>query len=972
MFLSLFFSVTSALVSTLIQQWAREYLQYSQPIAAPHKRGRVRAYLFQGLSQFQMRRLTYGVPVLLHLAVFLFFFALSEFLYSINGPVGRTARYCLVVLLAVYIALSILPLVARNSPYQTALTTPLQACVKLIQFSYFALLQIIQGSADEAQRGSALFDYIHVDRARVLISEIKKKGSILDRFAMHWLLQELDEDNMDTFLKGLPDYIHSPLTDPKVLVEGLRKDGIPRRIREHFKTCVTPLELSEEASMSRASACIKSLRQIFETEAGTTVIQLDSENNDIQAIMDYLESRCSASNPSTALRASCIRALAIQEFLVPLGHPDIEQLLTQKFPDYLMPLSRVIHMWKTTDIDQWSQFAAHPPTAPQPLLNDQEKWSDLLCDGPLINLAVLSYAVRLRASEGEVNLAIAWNTLETLLKALGLAQAQASALTHARFNEVLSRVRGGISRYEGGARAIPLLETLNTIVRGLHLAEVLVHLPKPRISPRTEALYGREQLGNSELLEAFAAGLPGFIDASPPEVSKSFMERLIQEDKLWEQLNISLSKCLRKEVPFPDKLRVFMAFFDVFDVVFMALKDSSVVNWHSHQLTLLIGHLLEFQNTVARGKLIESVFSLRHDVACAQFYHAHMAQFSMQRSRGEPIISRTFNILEGLVGFLGLGDVEDREYFVARGLPQAGPQMSIKAEGILSVILRDGPLSNFYMLGRVTFEMTITEASDLTSEDVKKPWTLLRRMLDTPHLPLDNASVTTWAKFDHFRDEVRGVVTSENGASNAEKLRPLLEMIEEVNRMRPTVDTSTERIMPSRGQRHDGPHPETQSGYFMNLGPFPPSALGVDQLGATHTASMHRFGPNTWDSHIYMDPRIRGASGWPISSNPTTPPGPSAISPYPQFPHVPRARPPGLEAHTQSMISPPHAGPMDHVNLAAFAGNQPIPMNQPFPPSHLLGHSYPDPASSPGSPDMAPLGSVNQGSLVSEGGCPTP
>ena len=115
--------MTSALASTLIQQWAREYLHYSQPSAPPHKRGRVRAYLFNGLSRFQMRRLTYGVPVLLHLAVFLFFYAISEWLHSINVPVGTTARCCLVALLAVYMALSVLPLIVRNSPYQTALTT---------------------------------------------------------------------------------------------------------------------------------------------------------------------------------------------------------------------------------------------------------------------------------------------------------------------------------------------------------------------------------------------------------------------------------------------------------------------------------------------------------------------------------------------------------------------------------------------------------------------------------------------------------------------------------------------------------------------------------------------------------------------------------------------------------------------------------------------------------------------------------
>ncbi|KAI0291772.1 hypothetical protein B0F90DRAFT_1610799, partial [Multifurca ochricompacta] len=80
MFLSLFLSLTCALMSTLIQQWTREYLQYSRLSAPPHKRGRVRAYLFQGLTKFQMRRVVESIPVLLHLSVFIFFFAFGEFL----------------------------------------------------------------------------------------------------------------------------------------------------------------------------------------------------------------------------------------------------------------------------------------------------------------------------------------------------------------------------------------------------------------------------------------------------------------------------------------------------------------------------------------------------------------------------------------------------------------------------------------------------------------------------------------------------------------------------------------------------------------------------------------------------------------------------------------------------------------------------------------------------------------------------
>jgi hypothetical protein len=43
--------------------------------------------------------------------------------------------------------------------------------------------------------------------------EIRKRASELDRSAMHWLLQELDEDDMDTFLGGFPGYLHLPLTN---------------------------------------------------------------------------------------------------------------------------------------------------------------------------------------------------------------------------------------------------------------------------------------------------------------------------------------------------------------------------------------------------------------------------------------------------------------------------------------------------------------------------------------------------------------------------------------------------------------------------------------------------------------------------------------------------------------------------------------------------------------------------------------
>ena len=143
------------------------------------------------------------------------------------------------------------------------------------------------------------------------------------------------------------------------------RDGVPGRIREHFTTCVTSVELSQEF-MSRASSCINSLRLISETFTSDTLA--GAEINDIQKIVEYLEPLCYISNSKTALRASCIRNLVIWEFLFPLAHKDTEELLlSRKFPSHLTPLYRVIRVWKPTEIAQWSHLvSAFPATSQRP------------------------------------------------------------------------------------------------------------------------------------------------------------------------------------------------------------------------------------------------------------------------------------------------------------------------------------------------------------------------------------------------------------------------------------------------------------------------------------------------------------------------------------------------------------------------------------------------------------------------------
>jgi hypothetical protein len=889
-----------------------------------------------------MRRLIYGVPVLLHVSVFLFFYALSEWFYPINVAVGATARYSLVALLTVYLVLSVLPLIARNAPYQTALTTPLQACVSLIQLSYIVLHRLVWPSSrdNEVQRVSGLFRSLNFDRARALTKEVKKKERVseLDRSTIQWLIQELDEDNMDNFLSGLPGYIHSPLVDKKLVVKGLIADMVPARIREHVTTCLRSVELSQEESMSRASICISSLQLIFETAANLNIgqyWQTGLGNDGIRAILEYFQPL--RYDSSMALRALCIRCLVIREFLLPNANLDAGKLRAKTLPSHLMPIYRVIFVWKTTDIAQWSHLDGILTSTRYHFPGNEEMWMDVLYDGPLINLAVLAHGLLSRASEGglgDVNLDMAWKTFETLLKSLGLAQVQVSAPARARFNEVLLKARAGNSGYaRGRAQITTLLKMLEIVNSGLHLAEAFAYTPKPMLTPRQiEAIFGPEQLRNGELLEAFAACLPRLVNASTPESSKNFMEHLILEGRLWEQLHFNLIKCLDMQVPFPDKLRIIMIFFDIFDVAFEVLKESSI-DWRSPDLDLLYGHLQEFQKDVAPGMFIGRVVYFRSAVFQGQFCHALLAQFAKQRSHGEPLMRHLLPSLSTLVGLLGAGTQEDTEKLTHRTLrsSRTSPDM-VKANATLNVILRDGPLSNFFILGTTILEAIVSKASDVTLGDIKKLWKLFERMLNTQHLSLADASAEKWAIFDHLRATVLVAVAMGGNRPHAEDFRPLLDMIEKVDCMRP-ADRSAEEPIPGSSREFEASFPAA-------AGPRD-QGLSHPVLSTVSIAATDQFTPQsaTPPDQSNLDPVVVNEPSSATSQRT------GDDAPYAYHPHVRFARP---HIPSNSRSGPRRAASLDPENLQAHMHMQFAFTDSPFPlaPDGVLSHPYPSPLSS--------------------------
>ncbi|KAJ7645951.1 hypothetical protein DFH06DRAFT_1050572, partial [Mycena polygramma] len=124
-FLSLGLSLACALIATLVEQWARDFVQKAEMRPSPAIRARIFSYLYYGLKRFNMHILVDLVPFLLHMSLVLFFTGLVAFLLPISGAVTAVSIALLGIVVAVYSSLTILPLIYFDCPYRTPLSAVL-------------------------------------------------------------------------------------------------------------------------------------------------------------------------------------------------------------------------------------------------------------------------------------------------------------------------------------------------------------------------------------------------------------------------------------------------------------------------------------------------------------------------------------------------------------------------------------------------------------------------------------------------------------------------------------------------------------------------------------------------------------------------------------------------------------------------------------------------------------------------------
>ena len=117
-FASLLFSLITASFGILIKQWIREFL--ARNTHDPKEQVKLRVFRDEGMKGWLVFDFSAFLPLLLQVALVLFFRGLSEVLLGLNPIVGWVTTGAIITWLTVFIfTLIIAPLISSQCPYKT-------------------------------------------------------------------------------------------------------------------------------------------------------------------------------------------------------------------------------------------------------------------------------------------------------------------------------------------------------------------------------------------------------------------------------------------------------------------------------------------------------------------------------------------------------------------------------------------------------------------------------------------------------------------------------------------------------------------------------------------------------------------------------------------------------------------------------------------------------------------------------------
>ncbi|KAJ7461938.1 hypothetical protein FB451DRAFT_1496228 [Mycena latifolia] len=195
-FISLTLSITCALLATLVEQWAREFLHNTDKRPSPIRRGRVLGFLYYGMQRFGMHAIVDVIPMLLHVSLMLFLAGLIAFLVPVNLLLVVLMTGIFGLFVTVYALMTILPIISLDCPYSTPFSTLAWSVRQSVQRRF--------NTSSPPSHSAPLNE--------VVVVAALEKPEVRDRRAFAWTMESLTDDaELLPFLEAIPEAIHGAL-----------------------------------------------------------------------------------------------------------------------------------------------------------------------------------------------------------------------------------------------------------------------------------------------------------------------------------------------------------------------------------------------------------------------------------------------------------------------------------------------------------------------------------------------------------------------------------------------------------------------------------------------------------------------------------------------------------------------------------------------------------------------------------------
>ncbi|KAF8207487.1 hypothetical protein K438DRAFT_1815027 [Mycena galopus ATCC 62051] len=259
-FISLGLSLSCALVATLLEQWARNFIHRADLYSAPVIRARMISFLYYGLKRFNMHTVVEIVPLLLHAAVLFFFGGLVAFLAPINRFIMLLSAGLLGIMVTCYFVITVLPLVYLDCPYHTPLSSALWWFFGRLRVAWNLLRRRLIDSKIVAARFHTIVAAMAIRAMEFTAERVSR-----DRRALIWTLKSLaDENEFEPLVQSIPDLLWGPegrryLHDDAVMhLAATPGVHLCARIEDLLLSCDSGL-ISDDNMIRRQISCFNAL-----------------------------------------------------------------------------------------------------------------------------------------------------------------------------------------------------------------------------------------------------------------------------------------------------------------------------------------------------------------------------------------------------------------------------------------------------------------------------------------------------------------------------------------------------------------------------------------------------------------------------------------------------------------------------------------------------------------------------------------